>query len=244
VPKSKSELREEHFEWITDAIANGMLRGLAPGALWRTLSRAAPQLPFETVDTLVSLLLAGRNSEDGHRWWGLGCELAAVVAAHPSLLLTNYDVATIAKDPGFPQFPEDSPIAVVLLWRAEQTSQEPELSALRALRLRFDELAASNPKCLGDSWVAPEYLTYLRIEQPAYWNINAAAQEVQTLVLSRTAPLDALYLAAAHRGDSKAAVVKFVQKYLTAQGQPVDGLGADNAVERLAAYAELPWSRP
>jgi hypothetical protein len=241
LPKS-----EEQFEQIADAIASGMVKELGPGALWQALSRAAPQLPFDTVDTLVSLMLTGRDSKDGNRWGALGCEFAAVVAAHPGLLLTNDDVATIVKDPGFPDFSGDAPIAVVLLWRAEQNSQEAELSALRALRLRFDELAASNPEGLSSGWMVPEYLTYLRTNQPAYWNIDDSSLRMastQTSVLKRTAPQDALYLVSAHRGDSKAAVLKFVQHYLAAQGQPVDGLDEDNAVERLAAYAELPWSR-
>jgi hypothetical protein len=93
----------------------------------------------------------------------------------------------------------------------------------------------------------PEYLTYLRVNQPAYWNINDEVLQlasVQISVLKRTAPQDALYLATAHRVDSKAAVFRYVCRYLHAQRQPVNGLDEDNAVERLAAYAELPWSRP
>jgi hypothetical protein len=238
---------EERLESITDALNRGMLRGLTDGALWRTLSRTASQIPFETLDTLVSLLLTGRDPEHIERWSGLGCELAAVVAAHPGLLLTNDAVANIAKDPQFPELFIDLPIAIVLLWRAEQSSQEPELSALRALRLKFDERAASEPIGLDSDWMVPEYLTYLRINQPAYWNINDVVlreASARTSVLRRTAPQDALYLVTADRGDGKASVLDFVQKYFTAQGQPVDGLDEDNAVERLAAYAELPWSRP
>jgi hypothetical protein len=236
---------EERFERITDAIDHGMLEGLAGDALWRTLSRAAPRLPFETVDRLVSLL-AGRGSKHGKQLRGLGCELAAVVAAHPALLLTNDDVAAVAREPDYIDI-SDSTLAVVLLWRAEQASSEPELSALRALRLTFDEPIASSSMSASDAWIVPEYLTYLRMNQPAYWNINDAAlrsASALTSVLRRTAPQDALYLVMALQGHSKAVVLEFVQKYLTAQGQPIDGLGEDNAVERLAAYAELPWSRP
>jgi hypothetical protein len=236
---------EERFERITDAIDRSMLSGLASGALWRTLSRAAPRLPLETVDRLVSLL-AGRDSEHDSWIGGLVYDLAAVVAAHPTLLLTNHAAATIVKHPRYIDI-TDAVLAIVLLWQAEQTSQEPELSALRALRLRFDESVASNTVSLSKAWLVPEYATYLRMNQPVYWNINDAvlqAASALTSVLRRTAPQDALYLVTAHQGDSKAAVVGFVQKYFTAQGQPDDDLGEDNAVERLAAYAELPWSRP
>lgn len=235
---------ERQFERIIDAMDQGMLQGLAGSVLWRTLSRAAPHLPFKAVNKLVSLLLTGRDSEP--RWHGLDCELAIVVAAHPGLLLTNKDVVAIAREPSYIDL-TDAPLAVVLLWQAEQTSQEPELSALRALRLIFDELGVWSQSNLSKIRIVPEYLTYLRANQADYLNINDAvlrATSVRASVLSRTAPQDALYLVTAYRGDSKAVAFRFVQKYLAAQRQSVDGLGDDNAVERLAAYAELPWSRP
>jgi hypothetical protein len=238
---------EERFEWIINGISSGLLGGLTLSALWQTLSHTAPQLPFEMVGTLVSLALTGGNSEYGKPWSGNECELAAVVAAHPGLLLTNNHVATIAQDPGFPLSTTALPIAVVLLWRAEQTCQEHELSALRALRLKFDERVASDPRGLSDAWMAPEYLTYLRMNRPGYWNINDKVLKmasVQTSVLRRTAPQDASYLVTAYRGSNMALLLEFAQEYLAAQGQPVNGVDVYNVVERLAAYAELPWSRP
>lgn len=242
---------EEGFESIIAAIKSGnRLSGRSPQSLWRALSHAAPYLPFGIVDELISILLAGHESRHGERWTALGSEFATVVAAHPQLLRANEEVAAVLKDSDFPKTNEDAPLAAVALWKAEQTSSEPETSALNALRAKFDERAAEDPSCLSSIWMVPDYLTYLRTIRPACWKLDyraLSALRAAPALLRRTAPEDALYVVTECRSDparNDGQELAFVSSYLKAHEQPVNTLTGYNAVERLREYARQPWTRP
>lgn len=242
---------ENSFERVAAAISRGSkLSHDASITLWRVLSRSAPQLPFPIVSKFVSLLLTGQATRGGKRWELLGCELAAVVAAHPQLVSLNDDVAALAADFDFPATVTDASAAVAILWAAEQASQEHDRRMLREMRVMFDQEAASTPELLDPTWLPPSFLTYLRIDRPSYWNIGDVflytLAESLPYTLSRIEPVDALYVVTAHSSDGshdedvEGPVLSFVRAYLEARGQPIDDLGEDNAVETLAHYAELP----
>jgi hypothetical protein len=236
---------EAKFVEVANAMAAGnQLNPSVEIAFWQFLARTARDLSFGVASELATQLLTSRRG----LWLGLGCELAAVVAAHPRLLLGDGAVAELCFGTSFPGVHIDAQVAVALLWRAEQTAGQAEATALRRLRSKFEVLVAEED--IMDAWFAPEFLTYLRDERPSYWRdhdglLNLLFRQT-ALFLSQIAPMDALYLAQrvtpADDRDDRLSI--FMRNYLAAQAQPIDGLHDAELMERLTAYAEVPWERP
>lgn len=240
---------EETLGRVADMLADGTrLNDQTEIVLWQALARLAAQLPFELVSRFLPPLLA-------NPWSALGCELAAVIAAHPQLL-ANAEVSGLAEDNDF-GYGVDAPLTVAILWQAERNAVGPELDALRAFRQKFDEMTASVLDDFGSLWLPPEFLTYLRLERPSHWAIDAPMLSSLTArgayELKQVDPLDALYLAEAYSrsheavagpADAEKRLTLFVAAYLAAHDQPTKGAQPGSALDELRAYAEWPWKRP
>lgn len=236
---------ETSFMNIAGMLADGArLSVSARNSLSLELARSAHQLPFAVVSDLVTLLLT-RPAMGGSTFVN-ECDLAVMVAAHPRLLVANDAVVGRLAVPDFPSAIGDGGLAVVALWRAEQNATEPELSALLAFRLRFDQVLARVMDDLSIFSLPPEFFTYLRLERPAYWRIGLLVSMVPPQHMNKIAPVDALHLATTYFDDAErdpGVWGDFVRAYLGAHEQSADG-DLVSLMVRLRVYAEQPWERP
>lgn len=140
-------------------------------ALLILLSRTADGLP----DGLVRKLLARAlpPPTDSHLRYGV--ELAAVVAAKPALLdeipaLGGFIMAVEAMN---------SAAAIAILWRAEQQADEATAARLRDFRKHLElRVVRKLPFRLNAGYFAPEFVTYLRTEQPGHWTVEPSVAEM------------------------------------------------------------------
>ncbi|GAA0584774.1 hypothetical protein HPO96_10035 [Kribbella sandramycini] len=192
------------------------------------LSRDAVQLPEETVERLLEPI----------GWAHLSiyaAELVPVAAAHPALLHRFEELDRAIRGMGA----EYRPFAVVVLRHAallrRGTEQQQTLTDLwqdldrnmaRRFGLRFE-----------GRYFAPEFVTYLRLERPAYW-LNSpitlsAFDQLPRSVLRDIAPLDALFLAETFSWDDE----KFVSRYLVTHERITVGQDVTDLLPVLRHYA-------
>ncbi|MFF0342915.1 NACHT domain-containing protein [Kribbella sp. NPDC004875] len=185
------------------------------------LSRSAVSLPFDHVKGLLAHVLPALP--DGYE-----VELASVAACHPALLHETPGLREYLLEAGLDRVTT----VVALLWRAEGRAAEPERRELSDLRWEIDLSAVrSMPFECGHVYFAPEFLTYLRVEQPPHWidrdGVPQIFESLEGMYLARIAPEDALYVAETWPDDA----TDFAVGYLSSRGIPVQE-GAD-AVEVL-----------
>jgi hypothetical protein len=184
-------------------------------AILYLLSRIAPSLPFEYVRDLLTVVLPAPSA-------GYEVELAAVAGCHPALLTAMPKL----RDYLYAADPARSTTVVAVLWRAEAQASRDDRSELEVLRLEIDRYVAQSMPITCDHYFTPEFLTYLRVEEPTHWlsqhDVPRMFGDLQGDYLERIAPEDALYVAETWP-DSSAG---FVHKYLLSRAVVVQP-GAD-----------------
>ncbi|NIK59347.1 NACHT domain-containing protein [Kribbella shirazensis] len=174
------------------------------------LPRTAPYLPFDYVHKLLSAVLPAPSA-------GFEVELAAVVGCHPGLLTTMPEL----RDYLYVSDPARSTTVVAVLWHAEARATGDDRVALEVLRLEIDRYVAQSLPFTWDHYFAPEFLTYLRVEQPDLWtgqpDVPQMFEGLTDPYLERIAPEDALYVAETWPDSS----AEFVENYLLSRAVPV-----------------------
>lgn len=184
------------------------------------LSRNAPNLPFDYVRELLAIVLPVPSP-------GYEVDLASIVGCHPALLTALPEL----RDDLYAADPARSTTVVALLWRAEALAAGDERRALEALRLEIDRYVVQSMPFTFDPYsFAPEFLTYLRTEQPELWigqpDVPQIFEALPSEYLKRIPPEDALYVAETWPDGS----TEFLENYLPSRAVPVDP-GADLTAE-------------
>ncbi|TCC07694.1 NACHT domain-containing protein [Kribbella soli] len=217
------------FEWYLGllAIVSGRppINGNVKRAIVVLLSRAAADLPTNYVRNLLGHAIPPPDVD------GSGVELAAIAARHPSLLddLAGLRECIVATTAAF------APTAVALLWHAEQQASGAERGLLRQVRLDLDRrLSDEGIAPYEDVYFAPEFLTYLRIEQPPHWApelpLPRMFDGLDEPILATIAPEDALYVAVTWADFDGG----FAMRYLASRDVPLED--GQDALEVLRAY--------
>lgn len=185
-------------------------------AIVMLLSRSASLLPVDYIRDMLRIVLphpVGREFE-----------LATVAASHPVLL----DESTGLVDHIRAAEREVLPAIVALLWRAEQQHEGDDRNRLHAFRSALDLTAAGLlPYPCNHEYFAPEFVTYLRLEQPEHWieqpQVPALFDELENNILASIAASDVLFVATTWPEEAE----HFVVNYLRSRGvtvAPDDGL--------------------
>ncbi|MER7247058.1 hypothetical protein [Kribbella sp. NPDC000426] len=185
-------------------------------ALLIQLSRTAGDLP----DPLVKKLLARALPPPADQHLRLSAELAAVVAAKPALLdeipaLGGFIMAVEANN---------SAAVIAILWRAEQQADEATAARLRDFRKHLElRVVRKLPFRLNAGYFTPEFVTYLRTEQPGHWTVEADVagmfEDLPDYALAAIEFEDAMYVARTWPTVG----ARFLRSYIEACG----GLDAD-----------------
>ncbi|MDX3006212.1 hypothetical protein PWY87_31335 [Kribbella solani] len=205
------------------------------------LANRASRVPADVVAELLAHTLRSPSAGASRE-----IELAGIATSHPSLLddvpgLREHIVAVDANV---------APAVVAALWLAEGRADGPDRDQLRQLRLDVDARFASRPltSCLS-SHFPPDFVTYLRVEQPPHWTRQRPVPQIfaglNKPVLAVIAPLDALYVAEIWREYAG----EFVHGYLRARDVHW-GAGTDlyqllrQLAEAEGTLSGLSWSLP
>ncbi|GAA1584539.1 hypothetical protein GCM10009804_46050 [Kribbella hippodromi] len=173
------------------------------------LANRASRIPAGLVAELLAHTLrpptAGTNRET---------ELAAIATSHPNLLvdvpgLREHIVAVGS---------HIAPAVVAALWLAEGRADGAEREQLRQLRVETDARYARRPLTgCQSSHFTPDFVTYLRVEQPPHWTRQRPVPNIfaglNKAALATIAPVDALYVAETWREYAG----EFVHEYLRAR---------------------------
>ncbi|GAB2575641.1 NACHT domain-containing protein [Kribbella endophytica] len=184
------------------------------------LSRDAEYLP---VDLVVRLLQAIPSVSAP-----LGAELAAVAAAHPSVLQL---VPTVREAIG-EVVPDDGTVVVALLWQAAQRYSGADRDLLTDLLNDVDGSMAMHPNLrFRADYFAPQFVTYLRKAEPEHWFGQHARTSMfdalEPSMLANIDPKDASYIAEAWPVNSG----RFIRNYLLGRGIDVIQLDLDPLLE-------------
>jgi len=152
------------------------------------LSRAAGQLSAEDVTGLLTHAFPTPEAA------GYEVELAATVICHPSVL----DAIPGLRDHICAVPAEVAPAVVAMLWYAEKDAAGAVGEQLRDMRLEVDRRLAQTPVACAHTYFAPQFVTYLRVEQPSHWSAQRGALSVfhglEGEILASIAPEDMLHL--------------------------------------------------
>ena len=73
----------------------------------------------------------------------------------------------------------NSSAAIALLWRAEQHTDDPWRTQLAELRTQLEHRVVRElPFRFNSGYFAPEFVTYLRMEQPAEWITQTSVADI------------------------------------------------------------------
>ncbi|GAA2829447.1 NACHT domain-containing protein [Kribbella solani] len=190
------------------------------------LSKTASQLPVDYVTELLAHALPPPLD--------LSCavELTGIVLSHPSLLddLPDMQAGITAVEL------HAAPAVVTALWLAERLTGSHTREKFRQLRLEVDaRISAKSYREYSPAHFPPEFLTYLRVEQPSSWTQDSSVLDIFThlgrTVLASIAPADALHLAQSWPEQS----ADFVNRYLQARNLPT--AAGEDPFEVLRSYA-------
>ncbi|WUJ69977.1 hypothetical protein OG809_33380 [Kribbella soli] len=195
------------YERLLDA--GGPLNSSVRRALLILLSRTTGDLPVAQVKRLLALALpppAGLS---------YGPELAAVVAAKPSML---EEVPALHRPISGVEAANAS-VVIALLWRAEQHTNGASREQLHDLRMQVENRVVDQlPFHFNSGYFAPEFVTYLRTEQPDHWteqafHVAGMFDALDDQTLASIEPEDALYV-----GETWPSVAdSFLRSYIRAR---------------------------
>ncbi|NEA30795.1 hypothetical protein [Streptomyces sp. SID13031] len=194
----------------------------------KLLSRDAQYLPVEVVEALL-------NAVHSMYYADRGPELAAVAAAHPSILRDNPAVREAIRDVNL----ADGTTVVALFWLAAAAHSGHESDLLTDLLEAVDTAMAAEPGLrFRENYFAPQFLTYLRKVRPAHWytpeHTTAVFDDLGSSVLASIDPEDVLNVAESWPTESN----PFLEEYLTGRRIDPDDRGSSplSAVQRLIGY--------
>jgi len=182
-----------------------------PPAAFVMLSRDAEYLPLQVVQGLL-------NSIPSTSYTFRGVELAAVAAAHPSILRDDLDlrhaIATVDRAAGT--------AVVAILWRASAARSGYDRDLLAGLLEEVDQaMAADLQLSFRDDYFAPQFVTYLREVRPAHWislsSRSALFYNLDQVNLASIEPADFLHLAESWPPSDGET---YIESYLAGRGLP------------------------
>ncbi|TDO52147.1 hypothetical protein EV651_118169 [Kribbella sp. VKM Ac-2571] len=187
------------------------------------LSRAAGDLPVEEVTELLTHAFPPPENT------GYQVEFAATAVCHPSVLNAIPGLEDHIRAVPSPI----APTVVAMLWYAEQRASGAVQEQLREMRLDIDRELAQTPASCAHTYFAPEFVTYLRLEQPPHWTprqpVLRIFDNLEGSILASIAPEDMLFLVETWPED----VDDFIGLYL--EGRAVPLKQGDDPLEVLRA---------
>jgi hypothetical protein len=199
---------DRYIELVT-LLRDGTNNILLTRLIMRMLSRDAVDMPAEIVAALLRAVQPAL-----HDYGPFALELAAMAASHPSILR---DLPLVREAIGGCD-PADGTSVVAVLWQAAGAHPEEDRELLLELLEIVDRRMAAEPGLKFNVYFAPQFVTYLRVERPAYW-LSADRRtypfgNLGPYLLASIEPADAVYIAESWPIEND----RFVDRYLTARG--------------------------